>query len=51
MGVPWCLVARMQRFQRCGLGSVPGQGTEILPATQLRPPLPKKEHRKKEKDM
>lgn len=38
MGVPWCLVVRMQRFQCCGLGLVAGQGTEILPATQLHPP-------------
>jgi len=28
-GVPWWLVVRIQHFHRCGLGSIPGLGTEI----------------------
>ena len=44
-GFPGCLVFRIQCFHSCGLRSIPGQGTEILPA------LGQKKRKKKEKEM
>ena len=45
---PGSLVVRIQGFHCCGLGSIPGQGTEILQAAQHGEKKRKKEKRRLE---